>query len=333
MSFAIRRLFAGVLLLSTFALPASAEEITMYSGRSKSLVNALVKQIEKETGVKVKVRYGKSAPLALTLREEGSRSPADLFWSQDAGALSALSAAGLLAKLPDDIVNRTPKTLHATARDWVATSGRARVLAYSTKRVKKEELPKSVFDLTDSKWRGRVGWAPTNASFQAFVTGMRVIHGDQKTKEWLAGMKANGAKVYPKNTPIIRALANGEIDLGLPNHYYLLRFKKSDKKFPVAQTLFAEGDAGNMLNVAGVAMLKTSKNKDAVLKVVRFLLSSKAQQYFTSDTFEYPVAGDVIPNPSLVDVDELLKKSAPVDLSKLGDLAGTLKLLRDVGLL
>ncbi len=327
-----RRLL-GVLIICFGATAVCAEEITIYSGRSKSLVKALVKQMEKETGLTVKVRYGKSAAMAMTLREEGDRSPADVFWSQDAGALSALSNAGLLTKLPDDIVDSTPATLHPEKRDWVATSGRARVLAYSTKRVQEKDLPKSVFDLTDPKWKGRVGWAPANASFQAFVTGMRALHGDAKTRQWLVAMKANGAKTYPKNTPIIRALANGEIDLGLPNHYYLLRFKKSDSKFPVAQTSFAKGDPGNMLNVAGAAVLASSKKKAAAQKVIRFLLSAKAQQYFTSDTFEYPVSGDVIANPALVDVEVLLEKAAPVPFRKLGDLIGTLKMLRDVGLL
>ena len=330
------RYLAGILGLFLTVWTVSAtdtRELVVYSGRSKGLVHPIIKQFEKETGITVKVRYGNTAQLAVALLEEGTKSPADLFWAQDAGALGAVSKQGLFQTLPESILSKVPDGFRNTEGTWVATSGRARVLAYAPERVKAEELPKSVFDLTDAKWKERVGWAPQNASFQAFVTAMRVLEGEEKAEEWLRGMKANGAKSYPKNTPIIRALAAGEIDLGLPNHYYLMRFKKSDSGFPVEQTFFTSGDVGNLVNVAGISVLKSSSHSEEVSSFVQYLLSPKVQQFFISEVFEYPVTDAVIPSEKLLPLDELLKLTPELNLEKLDDLEGTLKLLRETDIL
>ena len=322
------------LLLAIGTVSATdTRELVVYSGRSKGLVHPIIKQFEKETGITVKVRYGNTAQLAVALLEEGEKSPADLFWAQDAGALGAVSKQGLFQKLPESILSKIPNKFRNAEGTWTATSGRARVLAYAPERVKAEELPSSIFDLTDQKWKDRVGWAPQNASFQAFVTAMRVIKGEEKAEEWLRGMKTNGAKSYPKNTPIIRGLAAGEIDLGLPNHYYLMRFKKSDSGFPVEQTFFASGDAGNLVNVAGIGIVKSSTHADEVNSFVEYLLSPKVQQFFISEVFEYPVTDAVIPSEKLLPLDELLKLTPEINLEKLDDLEGTLKLLRETDIL
>ncbi len=322
------------LLLAVGTVNATdTRELIVYSGRSKGLVHPIIKQFEKETGITVKVRYGNTAQLAVALLEEGAKSPADLFWAQDAGALGAVSKQGLLEALPESVLSKVPDKFRNSGGTWVATSGRARVIAYAPEHVKAEELPNSIFDLTDAKWKGRVGWAPQNASFQAFITAMRVLEGEEKAEEWLRGMKANGAKSYPKNTPIIQALAAGEIDLGLPNHYYLMRFKKSDANFPVEQTFFTSGDAGNLVNIAGIGVLKSSSHAEEVSSFVQYLLSPKVQQLFVSEIFEYPVTDAVISSEKLLPLDELLKLTPELNLEKLDDLEGTLKLLRQADIL
>ena len=317
-----------VLILFTLAGMVYAESLIVYSGRSKSLVEPIIKQFEKETGIEVKVNYGGTTQLAAALLTEGDKSPAALFWAQDAGALGAVSKKAMFEKLPETILTQVPSDFRDANGFWVATSGRARVLAYSPERVKMEELPESVFDLTQPMWKGRVGWAPTNASFQAFVTSLRVQVGEEQTEAWLRGMKANGVKQYAKNTPIIEALAAGEIDLGLPNHYYLLRFKKGNSGFPVAQTFFKASDPGNLVNVAGIGLLKSTENKETALKFMEFLLSAKAQQYFTSDVFEYPVIEGVIPNANLLPLSELLQLAPTFNLNEMDNLEGTRDLLR-----
>ncbi|MCH7549056.1 MAG: iron ABC transporter substrate-binding protein, partial [Candidatus Krumholzibacteriota bacterium] len=287
--------------LSMIAGAAPADELVVYSGRSKSLVAPVLKLFEKETGVRVSIKYGNTAQLALALEEEGDRSRADVFWAQDAGALGAVMKAGLFAKLPEGIETKPAEMFRQDGGMWVATSGRARVLAYSTDRVSEDALPGSINELSGPEYRGRVGWAPANASFQSFVTAFRRIEGEEAAEQWLIAMKENGAKAYPKNTAIIQAIVAGEVDYGLPNHYYLLRFKKGNKDFPVAQRFFAPRDCGNLINVAGIGILRTSRNRPAAEQFVRFLLSPTAQQYFTSDVLEYPVVDGVIPNSNLVD--------------------------------
>ena len=322
-----------ILLLFTLIGTVYAETLTIYSGRSKSLVEPIIKQFEEASGIQVEVSYAGTTQLAAALLTEGDKSPASLFWAQDAGALGAVSKKAMFEKLPESILTKVPSGFRDAEGFWIATSGRARVLAYAPERVKMEALPQSIFDLTQPMWKGRVGWAPTNASFQAFVTSLRVQIGEERTEEWLRGMKANGVKKYAKNTPIIEALAAGEIDLGLPNHYYLLRFKSKDANFPVAQTFFKASDPGNLVNIAGIGLLKSSKNKDAALKFVEFLLSTKAQQYFTRDVFEYPAIEGVTPHANLLPLSELLQLAPTFNLNDMDDLDGTVKLLRHAEIL
>jgi len=312
---------------------AQATELTLYSGRGESFVKPIIEQFQRDSGIKVNVRYGDTAQLAVLIQEEGQRSPADLFWGQDAGAMGALANAGMLATLPREVYAGLPDIYTSTTGQWVATSGRARVIAYSTERVKADELPQSVFDLTADKYRGRVALPPTNGSFQAFVTAMRVQHGDDKTLAWLKGIAANDLKTFRNNSTSVAGIADGEADFALVNNYYLPRFKATDKDYPVAQAFFADGDVGNLVNVAGIAVLKSSKNQDASIQLVNFLLSSAAQQYFTSKVNEYAVTPNVISNPDLTDTRVVLQAAPKINLDQLADLKGTLDLLRQAGLL
>lgn len=323
----------SVMLGAAGAAMAADGEIVVYSGRSKSFMDHLLNAFEADTGIKVKRVYGSTAEIALKLQTEGERTPADVFLAQDAGALGALSKAGLLAELPTELTSLVDSAYVSAHNDWVATSLRARTLAYSPKRVSEDELPASVYDLTKPQYKGRVGWSPANASFQAFVTAMRVSEGDAKTRQWLEAMKANGAKSYPRNTAIIQAIAAGEVDLGLPNHYYLIRFKIPDSNYPVEQTHFAAGDIGNMVNVAGAGVLKNSDNKEAARKLIAYLLSDKGQHYFVGEIYEYPVVDGVIPHRQHGNIQENLQYAPKLDLNTIDDLNGTLEMLRDLGLL
>ena len=330
-----KSIFTSATVVATLlATPlALAADLTLYSGRGESMVEPIIEQFEKNTGLEVAVRYGDTAQLAVLLQEEGHRSPADLYWGQDAGAMGALSKAGLLAELPEDIYAGLPTIYTSESGNWVAASGRARVFAYSPERVSDAEFPESVFDLTDGRYEGRVGWAPTNGSFQSFVTAMRVEHGDERTLTWLEDMSANGAVTFRNNSTQVQGVADGEIDFGLVNNYYLPRFLAAGDEFPVEQAFFVDGDIGNLVNVAGIAVLASSDRQETAVEFVRFLLSPAAQQYFTDNVYEYPVTRDVIQNPMLENFDRLLEVSPQIDLDDLEDLEGTLNLLRDAGLL
>ena len=241
--------------------------LTVYSGREEELVAPLFERFTDETGIDVEVRYGDSAELAATIAEEGSNSPADVFFAQDPGSLGAVDAQ--LAELPSATLDRVASRFRDADGRWVGTSGRTRVLVYNTERVPRAELPASVLELTEPEWRNRVGIAPTNASFQAFVTAMRLSLGDEKTREWLEGMKANGARTYEKNTPIVEAVASGEIDAGLVNHYYLALVKEEQPDAPIANHLFEAGDPGSLVSVAGAGVLASSdQTEDAFLLAI-----------------------------------------------------------------
>jgi iron(III) transport system substrate-binding protein len=331
--YAVHTFVLSFLILGAVSASGIAQELVIYSGRSKGLVEPVIKQFEKEFGVRVRVRYGNTPQLAIALLEEGNRSPADLFWAQDGGALGVLAKRGMFTVLPESLLADLPERFKNSAGYWVATSGRARVLAYSTTRIDSGSVPATIYELADPRWRNRIGWAPQNASFQSFVSAMINRDGLDKTKAWLHAIRNNGAKTYRSNVPIIQAIAAGEIDLGLTNHYYLIRFKKADDHFPVAQTFFYPGDVGNFINVAGAGILKTSGNKDLAITFIRFLLSEKGQQFFTSEIFEYPVKDNIIPSPELLPLEELLSIIPDVDVESLDNLDETLKLLREVGLL
>ena len=307
-----------------------SNELVVYSGRSKELVEPVINAFSEETGIRVSVRYGDTAELAVALLEEGSRSQADLFWAQDAGALGAVDAAGLLAPLSDALLQLVPSAFRSDAGHWIGVTGRARTLAYARDRA--DMLPTSVFELTDAMYAGRVGWAPSNGSFQAFVTAMRLMEGNEVTLQWLIDMKENGAVSFPKNSAIVQGIADGVVDYGLPNHYYLYRFTSQDSLFPVRQTYFAAGDPGVLVNVAGIAKLSRSSH-DGAEAFIRYMLAPAAQEYFATTTFEYPVVEGIPTLPELLPVDSLARLQPPVDLDGLGDLEETLALLREAGVL
>lgn len=312
--------------------PAAPGKLVLYSGRNENLVGPLIAQYRQDHGVDIEVRYADTAELAATILEEGRNSPADIFFAQDAGALGALAAAGVFLPLPAEILEQAPPAFRGGAGDWVGLSGRARVLVYNTLLVQPEDLPADVWALTGPEWQGRVGWAPTNGSFQAFITALRLLEGEERARAWLEGMIANGAQPFANNTAIVEATGRGEIAVGLVNHYYLFRFlKEQGESFPARNYFFSGGGAGAMINVAGAGVLATSKNQAAALDLLRFLLSPPAQGYFAAETNEYPLVGGVPLHPALPPLSELATPA--LDLSDLSDLQGTLELLQDTGAL
>lgn len=306
--------------------------LTVYSGRSESLVGSLFERFEDETGIDVRVRYGDTAELAATILEEGGRSPADVYFAQDAGALGALQREGRLAELPQELLDAVPARFRSPDGRWIGVSGRARVVTYNTDAVGEADLPASILDFTDERWNGRIGWAPTNGSFQAFVTGLRVQLGDDAARDWLEGIEANDPQEYPNNTAAVEAVINGEIDVAFVNHYYLLRFKAERSDVPAENYYLGGGDPGALVNVAGVGVLDSSDERDLAIRFIEFLLSDEAQQYFADETFEYPLAQGVAALPAnVVPLDQL--QPPDIDLSDLADLEGTLEMLREAGVL
>jgi iron(III) transport system substrate-binding protein len=311
--------------------PDAAGPLVVYSGRNENLVGALFEAFSAATGIPVEVRYGDTAELAIQIVEEGQRSPADVYFGQDAGALGALQAEGRLAALPEDLLALVDPRYRSREGRWIGITGRSRNLVVSTTLLDPADVPSSVLDLVDPRWRGLVGWASTNGSYQAFVTAMRVIEGEAATRAWLEGMLANGVQDYKNNTAIVEAVGRGEIAIGLTNNYYLPRFTAEDPEFP-AVNVYLPGDVGGIVNVAGVGVIASSARPRAAVELVRFLLSEEVQSAFGArvDAAEFPLRRGV-GSELLPPLDGL---GAPdLDLSRLEDLRGTLALLTEVGVI
>ena len=310
---------------------AAPEGFTVYSGRSEELVGPLLEHFTEATGIEVAVRYGDTAEMANHIQTEGENSPADVFFAQDAGALGAVADEGRLTTLSDDILDRVDERFRSPDGEWVGVSGRARVVVYNTDNVTEDELPDSIFGFTDPEWSGRVGWAPTNGSFQSFVTALRQIEGEDRAREWLEGIQANDPAVFEGNVPALDAVIAGEIDVAFVNHYYLMQRIAEEPDVPAANYFLTDGDPGALVNVAGAGILGTAANDEAARELVAYLLSPEAQEYFATETKEYPLVAGVEADAELPSLESI--GTPDIDLSDLSDLEGTLERLQEAGIL
>jgi iron(III) transport system substrate-binding protein len=315
-------------------MPAMSGELTVYSGRGEPLVGEFVSFLEERyDDLTLRVRYNSAAELVNQLETEGSESPADAFFSVNAGSLGAVAEQGRTVELPEDVVELVPGEFSSPDDDWVGTSGRARSVPFNTESLSEADVPEDIFAFPDTEaFRDAIGCAPTYSSFQAFVTAMRVLNGEDRTREWLNAMLDLGLDTsYSDEFLVSQAVADGELDAGFANHYYIQRVLAGRPDAPVA-TAFTRNDAGAIFNVAGAAALDTAADGDLAANFVRHLLSAEAQDYFARETFEYPLVPEVEPIGRLPSVDELSPPEG-LDLTELSDIEGTVELLRDVGAL
>lgn len=309
----------------------TADSIVVYSGRSEDLMSPLFEAFTEATGVEVDIRYAGSPELALLIDTEGDASPADVFISQSPGALGYLAGTNRLIGLSDATLNRVSDGLRASDGSWVGITGRVRTLVYNSGLVDEAELPSSILDLTDPVYKGRVAVAPANSSFQDFVTAMRNELGDQATGDWLAGMGANEAPNYPKNSAIVEAVGRGEVDMGLVNHYYNLRALEADPSVLSVNHFFPADDLGSLVIVTGGAVLDTSDAPVTAEALLAFLLEDEQQSTFASETQEYPLVAGMDGPPGLPALNALTVDTIDFDL--LGDrLVGTQELIRNSGI-
>ena len=310
---------------------AGDDKILIYSGRSEDLVAPLLEQFTTDTGIEVEVRYAGSGELAAQLITEGDGSPADVFLSQDAGALGAVSKAGLFAPITAEVLAAVPEAYSAEDGSWLGVSGRARTIVYNPELV--PTPPDTIDALLEPQWQGKIGYAPSNASWQAFVTGLRVLRGDQGAEDWLRAFKAQDPRAYENNIQIRDAVDAGEIPMGLTNHYYMYELINSKGAENVTARLqfMAPGDPGGLINVAGVGILKTAPDPEAAQEFAAYLIGRSAQVYFAAETAEFPLIEGV---PVVGDVPPLSDLQPPaVDLSQLDDIEATQQMLVDTGLL
>lgn len=266
----------------------NAEPLVIYSGRNENFVQPVIDSFTESTGIEVDVRYGGTGDLATTLATEGDSTPADVFWAQDPAFIGGIAKQGMLTTLPDDILGLVPERFTDADGQWVGITGRARVMVYSTDLVSEEELPADIWELTEPQWSGRLGVAPTNGSFVAFVTGMVLAEGEERTREWLEGIAANDPVIFDGNGPIVDAVVAGDLDAGLVNHYYLLQRIAELGDVSAVNHFFDDGDPGGLVMAAGAGVLTSSDRQDDATELIRHLLSEESQAHFLT-LFEYPL--------------------------------------------
>jgi iron(III) transport system substrate-binding protein len=314
-------------------LPDLEGELTLYSGRGEALVSELVEFVEDQyPEFTVRPRYNSAADLVNQILTEGQSSPADVFFSVNAGSLGALKDEGRTQGLSTETLEMVPEQFQDPDGQWIGTSGRARTVPFNTNALSDDDVPDDIFAFPETEaFRDDIGWAPTYSSFQAFITAMRVLNGEEQTRQWLQGMQDLGVREYSDEFLVSQAVADGEIAAGFANHYYTLRVR-AGREDPPIELAFTSGDAGAIFNVAGASVLDTADDATLATNFVRHLLSAEAQDYFARTTFEYPLVPEVEPVGGLPRVDELNPPS-DLDLTQLSDLRGTVDLLREVGVL
>jgi iron(III) transport system substrate-binding protein len=311
---------------------AQTTSLTIYSGREEALVKPIMDRFTRDTGIELKVRYASSTSLATALVEEGGSSPADVYWSQEPGTLGLVAARGLLQRLPQATVGKVPSRFSTPSRRWVGTSGRSRVLVYNTQALRAQDLPKSVWGLTNARWKGKVGIAPTNASFQAFLGATIHLFGEDRVRTWLRGLQANDVRFYPNNTTVVQAVGRGDVQVGLVNHYYLYNLLADNPSLPVRNHWFRGGDPGNLVLAAGAGVVSATEKGSAALRFVNFLLSKQGQRMIARGpgAAEYPLVKGVAPRPGLRPLAEI--KGPKYNLGRLAaDLQPAVRLLLELG--
>lgn len=328
------RILAAAAVPLAFAATACSggrDALTIYSGRDEALVGPLLEDFVDETGIDVDIRYGDSGDLALLLKEESEDTPADVFLSQSPGPTALLAGEDLLQPLDAELLENVDERWRGGEGMWVGLTARQRVLVYNSELLSEDELPDSVFDLVDPEYEGRVALAPTNASFQDFVTAMRHLEGDDAAREWLEGMAANDSPTYADNSSIVAAVGRGEIEMGLVNHYYNFRALEEDPESPSRNYVFPGDDLGSLLIDSTVSVLAPTDHAEDAERFVEFMLGEEAQEFYSRETFEYPLATGASPAEELPPLD--VESGPAIDLTSLGDLEETAQMIADSGLL
>ncbi|MGA9114809.1 MAG: extracellular solute-binding protein [Candidatus Dormiibacterota bacterium] len=328
-------LVAGWLLTACDDPSGSGQEITLYNGQHVQTTDALVSAFEKATGITVNVRSDDEDTLADQVVAEGSRSPADVIYTENSPALEYLQSRGLLAAVDASILTDTPSGFNSPQGDWVGVSARVSVLIYNPSLIAASQLPTSVLQLADSRYQGELAIAPGETDFQPIVTSVARTYGTAAALTWLEGLKTNaGSHVYPDNETIADEVNRGEVGFGVVNQYYWYRLAAEIGADHVHSAIayFAPGDPGYVLDVSGAAVLRASTHQAAAQRFLAFLVSRPGQEIIAhSISYEYPIASGVTTAQPETPFDQLQPNS--ITIPELGDGSQAISLLQQAGLL
>ncbi|HKW86835.1 MAG TPA: extracellular solute-binding protein [Nitrospiraceae bacterium] len=314
---------------------SAADKLTIYSGRAERLIKPVLDAFTGKTGIQVELLSSGTTELLNRLKAEGDRTPADLFITNDAGSLELARTAGLLRPLNMREIDRAiPQQYRAPDNSWVGLSGRFWIIVYNTTQVKPDQL-RSLLDLADPKWKDKIAIPNSGSEYlQAGVSVIRATYGDERTKQFLVGLRDNsGSQVYQKSSQIVEAVAKGQVALGIVNHYYVYRHLATQPGAPIAVFMpdQQEGGMGSIMNVAGIGIIKQTKHLESAKLLVEFLVAQAGQKLFADLDKEYPLHADVKADPALIERKSF--RAAQVPLTRLAELREpTLTLIEQVGL-
>lgn len=332
------RRLAGVAAVVALALPMSAcsllspPDLVVYNAQHEELLDEIVPLFEEQTGLDVELRSGKDLEMANQIVEEGKDSPADVFLTENSPAMSIVDNAGLFAEVPEGALANIPERYVPEDRRWVGFLARSTVAMYNTGSMTEADMPASILDFAKPEWKGRVGFSPTGADFQAIVSAVLELEGEEATREWLAGLKANGV-VLQNNLVVMQAVDSGEIDAGIAYHYYWYRDREENGQDSDSSALhfFGDQDPGAFLSVSGAGILAAGEHQDAAAQFVEWLTGAEAQQAMAeSYALEYPLNPEASLNPDVKAFDEL--EPPTVDMANLNGPRVT-ELMTEAGLL
>jgi iron(III) transport system substrate-binding protein len=319
---------------STASGSGSGATITLYNAQHEETTDALVSAFEKQTGIKVKVRNGDEAEFAQQIEQEGSHSPADVFYTENSPALMELEEKNLLAPVAPATLANVDSKYNPPAGDWVGVSARVSCLVYNTSALPTASVPTSIFDLADPKWKGKLALAPAETDFLPIVTAIAKAKGDAAALSWLQAVKHNAAgHIYPDNETLVADVNRGSATIGVINHYYWFRMRKeSDAKMNSAIAYFAPNDPGYLIDVSGAGVLRSSKHQSEAQKLLAFLVSKQGEAVLAKGvSYEYPLGSGAAASPELRPFAQL--QPDPLGISDFGDGSGALKLLQEAQLL
>jgi iron(III) transport system substrate-binding protein len=335
-------LAAGVALTACSSSPAGPNTITVYSGQHEQTTEHLISAFEQKTGISVAVRYGDEDQFADQILAEGSRSPADVFLTENSPPLESLQAKGLLAAVDASTLAHTPSRFNSPQDDWVGVSARVSVIVYNPSLISASQLPTHVSQLADPQYRGKLAIAPGETDFQPIVTAYQRAYGTAATLTWLKAIDANASgHIYPDNETIADEVNRGQAAFGIVNQYYWYRLRAEIGAGNIHSKIayFAPRDPGYVLDVSGAAVLKSSRHQADAQKLLAFLVSKEGQEIIATPgngadqslSFEYPIASGVTTRAGETPFSQL--QPYPITIGQLGDGSTAIRLMTEAGLL
>lgn len=326
-------LLAGAAMTGLGGRRSFADEwsFTLYNGQHAQTTSALVAGFLESTGIAVTVRNGTSAQLASQIMEEGTRSPADVFFSEESPPLVSLAEKGLLAPIDAATLAEVPPVYAARDGTWLGVSARCRVVAYNTGLAKKEDMPDSLLGFASDAWKGRIGYSPTSGAFQEQIVGVVLLKGHQAALDWLEWLRDNGV-AYNTNSAAMKAVEDGRLAAALINNYYWfsLAAERGAANMKSALHYIRGKDPGAMLTVSAVGILKTAKSPEAAQQFVAYMVSEEGQAIIAKAMAEYPVRPGIVSPYALEPLERL--EAPDITPADIGDAAEADALRREAGL-